>query len=99
MNTLLCDTLGFVREIAVVRIAAMSIRYSRGSESIYLHRSRSLLENGLDRLKNRCYGRYGVPSFYSISASAVGWMEPELASEDFLFLITRSVAHSLWLIA
>ena len=34
----------------------------RGSQSIYLHRSGPLLENGLDRPKNR-YGRYGFPSF------------------------------------
>ena len=37
----------------------------RGNQSIYLHRSSPLLENGLDRPKNR-YGRYGFPSFYSI---------------------------------
>ena len=42
-----------------------------GNESIYLHRSSPLLENGLDRPKNR-YGRYGFPSFYSISISTVG---------------------------
>ena len=33
-----------------------------GNESIYLHRSGPLLENGLDRPKNR-YGRYDFPSF------------------------------------
>ena len=43
----------------------------RGNETIYLHRSGPLLENGLDRPKNR-YGRYGFPSFYSISISTVG---------------------------
>ena len=43
----------------------------RGSESIYLHRSGPLLENGLDKPKNR-YGGYGFPSFYSISISTVG---------------------------
>ena len=42
-----------------------------GNETIYLHRSGPLLENGLDRLKNR-YGRYGFPGFYSISISTVG---------------------------
>ena len=30
---------------------------SRGNETIYLHRSGPLLENGLDNSKNR-YGRY-----------------------------------------
>ena len=34
----------------------------RGNQSIYLHRGGPLLENGLDRPKNR-YGRYGFPSF------------------------------------
>ena len=34
----------------------------RQNQSIYLHRSGPLLENGLDRPKNR-YGRYGFPSF------------------------------------
>ena len=32
------------------------------NQSIYLHRSGPLLENGLDRTKNR-YGRYGFPVF------------------------------------
>ena len=32
-------------------------RFLRGNETIYLHRSGPLLENGLDRPKNR-YGRY-----------------------------------------
>ena len=44
---------------------------SRGKETIYLHRSGPLLENGLDRPKNR-YGRYGFPGSYSISISTVG---------------------------
>ena len=44
---------------------------NRGNQSIYLHRSGPLLENSLDRPKN-CYGRYGLPSFYSISISTVG---------------------------
>ena len=35
---------------------------ARGKETIYLHRSGPLLENGLDRPKNR-YGRYGFPVF------------------------------------
>ena len=35
---------------------------SRAKETIYLHRSGPLLENGLDRPKNR-YGRCGFPSF------------------------------------
>ena len=43
----------------------------RGNETIYLHRSGPVLENGLDRPKNRC-GRYGFPSSYSISISTVG---------------------------
>ena len=43
----------------------------RGNQSIYLHRCGPLPENGLDRPKNR-YGRYGFPSFYSISISTVG---------------------------
>ena len=43
----------------------------RGNETIYLHRSGPLLENGLDRPENR-YGRYGFPSFYSIFISTVG---------------------------
>ena len=44
---------------------------NRGNQSIYLHRSIPLLENGLDRPKNR-YGRYGFPSFDSIFVSTVG---------------------------
>ena len=44
----------------------------RGNESIYLHRSGPLLENGLDRPENRC-GRYGFASFSSISISTVGF--------------------------
>ena len=43
----------------------------RGNQSIYLHRSGPLLENGLDRPKIR-YGRYGFPCFYSIFISTVG---------------------------
>ena len=43
----------------------------RENESIYLHRSGPLLENGLDRPENRC-GRYGFASFSSISISTVG---------------------------
>ena len=38
-------------------------RGHRGNESIYLHRSGPLLENGLDRPKNR-YGRYGLAKFF-----------------------------------
>ena len=45
--------------------------FFQGNQSIYLHCSGPLLENGLDRPKNR-YGRYGFPSFYSISVSTVG---------------------------
>ena len=44
---------------------------SRGNQSIYLHRSGPLLENGLDRPKSR-YGRSGFASFYSIFISTVG---------------------------
>ena len=40
-------------------------------ESIYLHRTGPLLENGLDRPENR-YGRYGCASFSSISTSTIG---------------------------
>ena len=43
----------------------------RRIQSIYLHRSGPLLENGLDRPRN-CYGRYGFASFYNISISTVG---------------------------
>ena len=43
----------------------------QGNESIYLHHSGHLLENGLDRPENR-YGRYGFASSSSISISAVG---------------------------
>ena len=41
------------------------------SQSIYLHCSGPLLENGLDRPKNR-YGRYDFPGFSSLSISTVG---------------------------
>ena len=34
----------------------------RGNQSIYLHRSDPLLENGFDKPENR-YGRYGFASF------------------------------------
>ena len=47
-----------------------AISQPKGNESMYLHRSGPLLENGLDRPKSR-YGRYGFPSFYSISISTV----------------------------
>ena len=43
----------------------------KGIQSIYLHRSGALLENGLDRPENY-YGRHGPASFYSISLSSVG---------------------------
>ena len=39
-----------------------SVPQNRGNQSIYLHRSGPLLENGLDRPEN-CYGRYGFASF------------------------------------
>ena len=45
--------------------------FYRGNESIYLHRSGPLLEDGLNRPKNR-YGRFGFASFSSISISTVG---------------------------
>ena len=51
--------------------AEFSGENDRGNETIYLHRRDPLLENGLDRPKNR-YGRYGFPSFYIISISTVG---------------------------
>ena len=44
---------------------------SRENESIYLHRTSPLLENGLDRPENR-YGRYGFASFSGISISTIG---------------------------
>ena len=48
-------------EIAT-KIASNSVEKSRGNKSIYLHRSGSLLENGLDRPES-CYGRYGFGNF------------------------------------
>ena len=51
--------------------------FKRSSENDFFfkiwvgNRSGPLLENGLDRPKNR-YGRYGFPSFYSNSISTVG---------------------------
>ena len=41
---------------------SLAVDLKRGNESIYLHRGGPLLENGLDKPKNR-YGRYGFPSF------------------------------------
>ena len=67
MNSLL--EVSFVVVVFFFFFFVISMR--RGNESIYLHRSGPLLENGLDRPKNR-YGRYGFPSFYSISISTVG---------------------------
>ena len=52
-------------------VTVVAATQHRGNESIYPHRSGPLLENGLARPKNR-YGRYGFPSFYSISISTVG---------------------------
>ena len=43
--------------------------YFRGNETIYLHRSGPLLENGPDRPESR-YGRYALARFSSISISA-----------------------------
>ena len=57
----------------------------RGNKTIYLHRSGPLLENGLDRPKNHC-GRYGFPSFYSISISTVGVVEARVFLSKFSFL-------------
>ena len=58
-----------------------------GNQSIYLHRSDPLLENGLDRPngKNR-YGRYGFPSFYNISISTVGVDRARVCLWRFSFL-------------
>ena len=53
------------------KIGSKTSGKDRGNETIYLHRSGPLLANGPDRPKNR-YGRYGFPSFYSISISTVG---------------------------
>ena len=63
---------------------------SRANQSIYLHRSGPLLENGLDRPKNR-YGRYGFPSFYSIFISTVGVDGASVCLWRFSFL-------SLWVV-
>ena len=60
---------------------------SRGTQSIYLHRSGPLLENGLDRLKN-WYGRYGFPSFYSISISTVRVDGARVCLWRFSFLLS-----------
>ena len=60
-------------------------RRFRGNQSIYLHRSGPLLENGLDRPKN-CYGRYGFPSFYCISMSTVGVDAAKVCLCKFSFL-------------
>ena len=66
--TILGATLGAIPGIA----ANPPERFSfNENESICLHRSGPLLENGLDRRKNR-YGRHGFPSVYSISISTVG---------------------------
>ena len=65
--------MNFPQENKVVQRPCRSVLLPsyRGNQSIYLHRSGPLLENGLDRPKNR-YGRYGFPSFYRISISTVG---------------------------
>ena len=60
-------------------------KLNRGNESIYLHRSGPLLENGLDRPKN-CYGRYGFPSFYTIFISTVGVAGGRVCLWRFSFL-------------
>ena len=56
---------------AVLEPLKQALVLSRGNESIYLHRSSPLVENGLDRPENR-YGRYGFASFSSISMSTLG---------------------------
>ena len=56
---------------------------NRGIQSIYLHRSGPLLENGLDKPES-CYGLYGFASFcLTFQYLPWGWMEPGFASEDF----------------
>ena len=63
---------------------------NRGLQNIYLHRSAPLLENGLDRPKNR-YGRYGFPSFYSIFISTVGVDGARVCFWRFSFLALWAV--------
>ena len=65
-------------------------RQSRGNQTICLHRSGPLLENGLDRPKNR-YGRYGFPSSYSISISTVAVDGARVCRWRFSFL-------ALWIV-
>ena len=48
--------------VSVVTATPLKLNPPRGNQSIYLHRSGPLLENDLDRRKNR-YGRYGFASF------------------------------------
>ena len=67
------------------RIDSQKDPHFRGNETIYLHRSGPLLENGLERPKNR-YGRYGFPSFYSISISTLGVDEARVFLKRFSFL-------------
>ena len=65
--------------------ALLSLHPYRGEETIYLHRSGPLLENGLDRPENR-YGRYGFAGFYSISISTVGVDGARVCLWRFYFL-------------
>ena len=60
------------------------------SESIYLHRSGPLLENGPDRPKNRC-GGYGFASFSSISISTEALDGARVFSLKISFLALRVV--------
>ena len=85
-----CAALVFLEQNKGCRIS-LAVRclsvpcWGRGNQSIYLHRSGPLLENGLDRPKNR-YGRYGFPSFYSISISTVGVERARICLWRFSFL-------------
>ena len=78
----LCDVINFWPLFFVQLLVEKD---DRGNQSIYLHRSGPLLENGLDRPKSR-YGRYGFPSFYSISISTVGVERARICLWWFSFL-------------
>ena len=64
-------------------ISQVSLR----NQSMYLHRSGPLVENGLDRPENR-YGGCGFANFPAFPYLPKGWMEPEFHSEDFLFFLS-----------
>ena len=75
-----------------------TLDFSRGNESIYLHRSGPLLENGLDRPENR-FVRYGFASFSSISIATAGLDGARASLWWFLFLLSRCshfLVEGLW---